>query len=372
MNKQPVLNILKDIFQAYGYEIDTSYICDLVASRGTSERIYIKLDPDIDYNSMHTFADSMKHTEGIGLYILSNTSSDDVSDYAARHDLIFWDQHDMENRIGKAILANATGQTMELLLNSSASDKPTNVFETSDVEEPKSTNIFDMFNTPTPPGPEPTIKGPDSKTPANIKQEAPHPTSADVIKEEPLIRIQLPSMPINMAKTSALKVADTKITEIRDFLLKFIPYYSYTYDFDTKRKFRSKVIDLNAQGDGIINAITAHDSFTRFPKPLEYIEVPVHNYQIKEPHITDKEAIKVARDAIIEKHSQVLKLDEVKGDAIIYESKTVSPLEKDINITIMLVYVPVWEIRGKSNSIDINAYNGHVMDEPVDDDVEFV
>jgi len=372
MNKQPVLNILKDIFQAYGYDIETSYICDLMASRGTSEHIYIKLDPDIDYNSIRTFADSMKHTEGTGLYILSNTASDDVLDYAARHDLVFWDQRDMENQIGKAILANAMGQPMELRLNSSAFDKTINVFETMGVEEPKSTTIFDMFNASGPPEPEPNLPWPDSETSANIKQEDDHPTSADVIKEEPLIRIQLPSMPINMAKSSAIKVAETKITEVRDFILKFIPYYSYTYDFDAKRKFRSKVIDLNAQGEGIINAITAHDSFTRFPPSLEYIEVPVHNYQIKEPKITDKEAIKVALDAIIEKHSQILKLDEVKGDTIIYESKTVSPLEKDINITIMLVYVPVWEIRGKSNSIDINAYNGHIMDEPVDDDVEFV
>ena len=169
MNKQPVLNILKDIFQAYGYDIETSYICDLMASRGTSEHIYIKLDQDIDYNSIHTFADSMKHTEGTGLYILSNTASDDVSDYAARHDLIFWDQHDMENQIGKAILANAMGQPMELQLNSSAFDKPINEFETSDVEEPKTDTIFDMFNTSAPPEPEPNLPWPDSETPVNTK-----------------------------------------------------------------------------------------------------------------------------------------------------------------------------------------------------------
>ncbi len=65
-------------------------------------------------------------------------------------------------------------------------------------------------------------------------------------------------------------------------------------------------------------------------------------------------------------------MDEVKGDAIISESKTLAPLEKEIKLTINIVYIPVWEIQGKQNTIDINAYDGHILETPVDDDAEFV
>jgi hypothetical protein len=36
------------------------------------------------------------------------------------------------------------------------------------------------------------------------------------------------------------------------------------------------------------------------------------------------------------------------------------------------VYIPVWEVRGKRNSLEINAYNAKVLEEPMDEDAEFV
>jgi hypothetical protein len=363
MNKQPVLNILKHIFHAYGYEIDSSYISDLVVSRGTSDRIYIKLDQDIDYNAIRTFADSMKHTQGSGLYILNNTAPEDLEDFVTQHDLVLWDKHDMENEIGRAILSNAQGQPMEFRLTASG-------FEPAGDKPKQSPGLFDMFNTSASLETESDSKRPGLDTPADKKQDASY--RKYIITEEPVIQIQLPSMPINMPKSSAIRIGQAKIEDVEGFLLKFIPYYSYAYNFNTKRKFRSKIINLDGHGEGIINAITSEDSFTKLPQPSEYIEISTENYQIKEAHITDKEALEIAIDAIIKKHSQNLKLDEVKEDAIIYESRVVSPEQKDINITIRLVYVPVWEIQGTSNTIDINAYDGHFIEEPVDNDAEFV
>jgi len=77
-------------------------------------------------------------------------------------------------------------------------------------------------------------------------------------------------------------------------------------------------------------------------------------------------------DAIILKHSNKMKVDEVKGDTIVSESKTLSPLKNEIDLVINIVYIPVWEIQGKQNTIDINAYDGHTLETPVDDDAEFV
>ncbi len=389
MNKQPVLNILKDIFQAYGYNIDSSYISDLVASKGVSDHIYIKLDSDVDYSSMRRFADSIKNTEGTGLYILNNRAPGEVAGFASQQDIIFWDKHDLESQIGKAILANTEGLPMKLDLSPHDSQRIAERPEPTPVAGSRDDSIFGMFaespsSKPEPapvpvpipvpePVPEPAFKWPGLGTPP--RQTYPESIGTGtfgVNQEEEIVRIPLPSLPINMAKTSAIKISQAKIGEVQDLLLKFIPNYSYKYEFDTKRKFRSKIIDLNGQGEGMVNAITGEHTFTRSPDILEYAEIITENYQIKEPTLSDEEAKEKVLDAIILKHSNKMKVDEVKGDAIISESKTLSPLENEINLAINIVYIPVWEIQGKQNTIDINAYDGHILETPVDDDAEFV
>jgi hypothetical protein len=387
MNKQPVLNILKDIFQAYGYNIDSSYISDLVASKGVTDRIYIKLDSDVDYSSMRRFADSIRSTEGTGLYILNNKAPDEVAGFASQQDIIFWEKRDLESQIGKAILANTEGLPMKLDLSLHDSQRITERPELTQVAGSRDDSIFGMFAessslkpapapTPVPipePVHEPAFKWPGLDTsPRQTYPESMETGTFGVNQEEEIVRIPLPSLPINMAKTSAIKISQAKIGEVRDLLLKFIPSYSYKYEFDTKRKFRSKIIDLNGQGEGIVNAITGEHTFTRSPDPLEYAEIITENYQIKEPTISDKDAKEKALDAIILKHSNKMKVDEVKGDAIISESKTLSPLKNEIDLIINIVYIPVWEIQGKQNTIDINAYDGHILETPVDDDAEFV
>ncbi len=389
MNKQPVLNILKDIFQAYGYNIDSSYISDLVASKGVSDHIYIKLDSDVDYSSMRRFADSIKNTEGTGLYILNNRAPGEVAGFASQQDIIFWDKHDLESQIGKAILANTEGLPMKLDISPHDSQRIVERPEPTPPAGSRDDSIFGMFaespaSKPEPepvpvpvpvpePVHEPAFKWPGLGTPPGQTYPESMGTRAfGVDQEEEIVRIPLPSMPINMAKTSAIKISQAKIGEVQDLLLKFIPNYIYKYEFDTKRKFRSKIIDLNGQGEGMVNAITGEHTFTRSPDILEYAEIITENYQIKEPTLSDEEAKEKALDAIIRKHSNKMKVDEVKGDTIISESKTLSPLENEINLTINIVYIPVWEIQGKQNTIDINAYDGHILETPVDDDAEFV
>ena len=391
MNKQPVLNILKDIFQAYGYNIDSSYISDLVASKGVSDRIYIKLDGDVDYSSMRRFADSIKSTEGTGLYILNNIAPDEVAGFASQQDMIFWDKHDLESQIGKAILANTEGLQMELDLSPHDSKRITERPDPTPSVGSRDDSIFGMFaessSSKPEPGPapapvlvpvpepvhEPAFKWPGPDTPpGQTYQDSMGTGTFGVDQEEEMLRIPLPSLPINMAKTSAIKISQAKIGKVQDLLLKFIPSYSYKYQFDAKRKFRSKIIDLNGQGEGMVNAITGEHTFTRSSDPLEYAEIMTENYQIKEPALSDEEAKKKVLDAVILKHSRKMKVDEVKGDAIISESKTLSPLEYEIKLAITIVYIPVWEIQGKQNTIDINAYDGHILETPVDDDAEFV
>ncbi|MBE0523739.1 MAG: hypothetical protein IBX40_05320 [Methanosarcinales archaeon] len=366
MSKQTVLHILKDIFQAYGYDLESSYLSDILASKGISDRIYIKLDESGDYSSLRSFADSMKQTEGTGLYILNNNVSREAADFAAQQNLILWDKPELEKQIGKAILAHAQGIQMELDLGK-VNDLPLNIFN-SPKPEPKE-SIFGLFNESSqsePEQPKSSLPGSSSSPMTNTFSQSPI-----TIKEQD-IKIQLPSLPINMAKTSAIKIGQAKLGEVQDFIMKFIPHYSYNYNFEIKRKFRSGIMDLNGQGEGVVNGITGEHKFASLPEPLETIELPTENYQIKEPQVTDKEAKGKAIGLIIDKHTEKKKSDLVKDDAIIVESKTISPSESEINISMHLVYIPIWEIRGKRNSIEINAYDGHVLEEPSDDDTEFV
>lgn len=366
MSKQTVLHILNDIFQAYGYDLESSYLSDILASKGISDRIYIKLDESGDYSSLRSFADSMKQTEGTGLYILNNDVSKEAADFAAQQNLILWDKPELEKQIGKAILAHAQGIQMELDLGK-ANDLPHKIFN-SEKSEPKE-SIFGIFSESSQPETEhqrSSWPGLSSSTMANTFSQSP------ISKKEQDIKIQLPSLPINMAKTSAIKIGQAKLGEVQDFIMKFIPHYSYNYDFEIKRKFQGSVMHLNGQGECVVNGITGEHTFTSLPEPLETIDVPTENYQIKELQVTDKDAKENVIGLIIDKHTEKKKSDLVKDDAIIVESKTFSPTEGEINISMHLVYIPIWEIRGKRNSVEINAYDGHVLEEPSDDDAEFV
>ncbi|MCL7412571.1 MAG: hypothetical protein M8353_03015 [ANME-2 cluster archaeon] len=390
MTKQSVLNILKDIFQACEYDMDSSYISDMVASKGTSDRVYVKLDREVDYNSLRRFADSMRNSDGKGLYILLNNADSRLTDFAENQGLILWDQSMLEQQIGRAILANASGEPMGLILETPNTDTHGNIDETPAVNNQQEGSMFGLFSdhsTPqkgTKPASESTFKWPEFNSPAkdndsyrdvnvsmNRTRDIPEQSGTGEPDEE-LIRIPLPSFSINMAKTSAIKIGQAKVGEVQDFLLKFIPYYSYRYDFETKRKLASEIVDLSGQGEGMVNAITGENKFTRITGVLEYTDIPTENYHIKEPVIIDNDAQETALNAIISKHTRRMKKDEIKGDTIVYENKTVAPGKNEINVPIRLIYVPVWEIRGKSNTVDINAYDGHVVEEPLDNDAEFV
>jgi hypothetical protein len=48
------------------------------------------------------------------------------------------------------------------------------------------------------------------------------------------------------------------------------------------------------------------------------------------------------------------------------------PSMDDIRFKIDLVYVPIWEVKGARNSVEINAYTQEILTNPVDDDVEFM
>jgi hypothetical protein len=61
----------------------------------------------------------------------------------------------------------------------------------------------------------------------------------------------------------------------------------------------------------------------------------------------------------------------VKGDAIFYEEKVIKPDRKNIQLDIMQVYVPVWQVKGKK-IVEVNAFTGEILSEPMDEGVEIL
>ncbi|KPQ45082.1 MAG: hypothetical protein MPEBLZ_00344 [Candidatus Methanoperedens nitroreducens] len=61
MNKQVVIDIVKNIFANRGYSISSSDICDLLAEKDT-EHFLIKFEKDPNYNNIRYF---FKHGEKI-------------------------------------------------------------------------------------------------------------------------------------------------------------------------------------------------------------------------------------------------------------------------------------------------------------------
>ena len=93
--------------------------------------------------------------------------------------------------------------------------------------------------------------------------------------------------------------------------------------------------------------------------------------EIVKPHITKEEASERIFNDLVDKLTQHVRLRQEKGDAIFYEEKVIKPEKKNIAIEISQVYVPVWQVRGKK-IVEINAFNGEILTEPMDEGVEIL
>lgn len=67
-----------------------------------------------------------------------------------------------------------------------------------------------------------------------------------------------------------------------------------------------------------------------------------------------------------------MRFNNTTGQTIIYEQRCIKPRPEDIELQMELVYVPIWEVKGKRNSLEINACTAQILEEPMDEDAEFL
>jgi hypothetical protein len=320
MNKQAVLGILRKIFSFYGYEVTSSDVGDLLAEKD-SEHLFIKYDPYVNINSVKHFSNSVQRYGGKCI-LISDSFDDRIMTYAHEMGLAIWDRKELESKIGKAVLSGA-------------------------------------------------LEGMNERI--ELKKEK-EPIQAEQSKKEyeKTIRIFLRSVPVHIGKSDVSAIAESKVGREKYKLLKFIPVWYYKYSFNAPKKFKSRIIDLKGEGEGYVDALTGENSFEKYRDVKDNTFVPTQNYEIKEPYIEKKDAIIKAANAIIREHTKEVRLNEMIGDTIVFEQKVFSPELQDLNLEMDLIHIPVWEIRGQNETVEVNGYNGHILGVRVYNDAEFV
>jgi hypothetical protein len=409
--KQKLVRILRDIFTSAGYDMSDSFRYDLIAEKdGTKTFFKLSYNPDLD--DIRDFKSQV--VEGQGLYILASDVSESFLINARDIGVNVWTRDDVATRIGRAILADMEGTTNELeLLDVLCAKKPAS----SSVDEVAKEAINAIFGTGSSPHvdekvldeslasrPQRPVIVPDDapmevryyrpraaaevelapegsyvseafeEPEAKPEMEPSHETiAAPAIPaiEEPIV-MSLHSPPVNISVDKAYSLAAPHIRGANTAILKFVPFWMYDYSLNVEHRYRSKIIDISGDGSGYVNALNGNQEKMNLQNVQKTVTVPNVEYDVKMPVTTEDETTKKLLDDIIEEYTRDLRFDDTKGDAIISEHKRFKPAASDINLSVELVYVPVWEVKGQRNSVEINASSGEVLRNPVDDDVEFV
>ena len=181
-------------------------------------------------------------------------------------------------------------------------------------------------------------------------------------KEEPS-GIIIPHYPIKITEQAAIRKGGVQGTA----KLRFIPYYLFHYTSSGEQIYKDRRIPFDADGWGAINAINGI-KIDLDDTLVEETEIP-GGAEVSEPHIRKDEATERIVNELIDRLTQKVRIKQEKGDAIFYEEKILKPEKKNISVDTQQVYIPVWQIRGKK-IVEINAFTGELLSEPMDEGVE--
>ncbi|NLV28015.1 MAG: hypothetical protein GXY48_12765 [Methanomicrobiales archaeon] len=175
--------------------------------------------------------------------------------------------------------------------------------------------------------------------------------------------VRIPHLPLRIHRDEAEEKAGIPGVAT----LRFIPYWLFRYTCRGDAAYKDQNINFDCSGSGAVNAINSAftdidaDSVTRR-------EIPKGS-DISKPTISHEDAEKIILDHLIQSMTKRVRLRQVKGDAIFYEEKNLSPDRENFSLELRELYIPVWQIKGKK-IVEINANSGQKLVEPLDDGVE--
>ncbi len=175
--------------------------------------------------------------------------------------------------------------------------------------------------------------------------------------------IKIPHLPVRVHREEAEDKAGVPGVAT----LKFLPYWLYRYTSRGSGSFKDQDVSFDGSGVGALNAING--SMTDIdPDTVTRRSIP-QGAEVIRPQIDKEAADEKITGLLIQAMTRKVKARQVKGDAIYYEEKNVAPERSNIALELRELFIPIWQIKGKK-IIEINAFTGERLREPMDDGVE--
>ncbi len=172
-------------------------------------------------------------------------------------------------------------------------------------------------------------------------------------------------LPVHISKKDAISISGEK-GEAR---LRLIPHWAYRYTCAGHASYKGKHINFDAARTGAISAINGLPQDIDPDEATESEILP--DAELVRPSIAAKEAEEMIITSIISSLAKRVRIKTESGDAIFSEEKTFKPSREQIERTIWLLYVPVWQVRGR-HIVEVNATTGEILSEPMDEGVELL
>ncbi|ABN07521.1 hypothetical protein Mlab_1354 [Methanocorpusculum labreanum Z] len=171
-------------------------------------------------------------------------------------------------------------------------------------------------------------------------------------------------LPVRISGQEAIRVARQQGTTV----LRMIPYWYYHYKSGGEATYKGKSVSFDDEGSGWINAINDLPGQFGDVVPQE-AELP-QNAEIMPPVTSLDQAKERIRCDLIKKLTRRVRIKTTAGDAIFAEEKDFRPSDENIDLVFKKVYVPVWQVRGKKDIVEVNAYSGEELTLPSDEGCE--
>ncbi|MDV0446067.1 hypothetical protein MmiAt1_16770 [Methanimicrococcus sp. At1] len=416
--KQELTRLLLEMFKSYGYETSEGTFCDIVGKRQDYE-IWVKCDIDGNLNTLERFTQQANGKNS--LYITTKKikgGEETVRKYAEDTGVMIWDRDALARYVGAFMVANLSRETLESvvgnyclesLLDQKKNFDPVSAFANSknpagsplpefyhedEITQPaqpvESFDFGNIFESSDEQAEELTAALFGAKIPADapfnnsreseyIEAPRPLPQSYDIPEPEPerfhadkKETLGIRASAINMPIERAAAAGKSSFGEVKDVVLKFVPYWKYTYTLKVDRKVGNDQIKMAASGEGLVNAVNGIEDDIELGEIGTQTEIPDIEYVMKQPKMTKEEAQKIILEKLKRQHTQEVKSNDMDAQSIIYQNKTFRPQEKDFEIKVTQIFASVWEVQGKKDCLELNAYNGQPLSNPADDGAEFV
>ncbi len=175
----------------------------------------------------------------------------------------------------------------------------------------------------------------------------------------------IPHLPVRVSERDARMLAKSEGTA----RLRLIPYWLARYASSGGTTYKDHAISFDQQGTIAVNAING-ELIPLDDGAVTHAELPP-GAEVIETHISRDAAEAKVVDHVVRTLSKKVRIRQERREAIFYEEKVFRPDRKAIRVELTRLFVPVWQVRGRS-IVEINAFSGETLSTPMDEGVEIL